>query len=140
MRDLNAAIRNEMFNEHSRSSGSARRSAFFPNGPGARSGNACCTTAFALSFQGRSRAAVFRIHLIQLEKLSMRNDSCRFDIAGYFTGVPLLWESETVTRGYPERSHHNNHSALWVQACLIHRAQNTRQIYWRCSSSLTAAA
>ena len=96
MRDLNAAIRNKTLDKHSRSSDSAKRAAFFPKGPGARSGNVCCTTAFTLSFQGRSRAAVFCIHLIQPDKLSMRNDSYG-DITGYFPVVPLFWASVTLS-------------------------------------------
>ena len=96
MRDLNAAIRNKTLDKHSRSSDSAKRAAFFPKGPGACSGNVCCTTAFTLSFQGRSRAAVFCIHLIQPDKLSMRNDSYG-DITGYFPVVPLFWASVTLS-------------------------------------------
>ena len=66
-----------------------------PNAPGACSGKTCCTAAFTIAFQGRSRPALFR-NLIQLEKLSMRNDSSRFDIMGYFPGVPLFGASVTL--------------------------------------------
>ena len=97
MRDLNAAIRNNMLDKHARRSDSANRAAFLPKGPGARSGKTC-TTAFAIALQGRSRAALFRIHLIQLETLSMRKDSYKFNITGYFPRVPLFWASVTAPR------------------------------------------
>ena len=66
------------------------------NGQGARGGKTCCTTAFTIAFQGHSRAALFRIHLIRREKLSMRNNGYRFDITGYFLGAFLFWAPVTL--------------------------------------------